>query len=165
MFWCPVLNFCSCDFVPLCWIVYFSVWGEGRKRKKTKEGVTRVSKYEGACLLGCRAIIRAMEAVSTSETSVSFYQTTLRNIPEDVLAAGRTWNVFSTPDDGNMSSFRNAMFGEPNDYVQGAVVVMTSRHPPKTFRLSEVNKPEHSWGQCCRWDECFMQPRRFRTHH
>jgi hypothetical protein len=29
------------------------------------------------------SIIRAMEAASTSETSVNFYQTTLRNNPED----------------------------------------------------------------------------------
>jgi hypothetical protein len=32
-----------------------------------------------------------MEAESTSETTVNFYQTTLRNIPEDItLAAVRT---------------------------------------------------------------------------
>jgi hypothetical protein len=37
-----------------------------------------------------------MEAVSTSETSVNFYQTTRRNIPEDshfILVAVRTWNL------------------------------------------------------------------------
>jgi hypothetical protein len=37
-----------------------------------------------------------MEAVSISETSVSFYETTQRNIPEDscfILAAVRTWNL------------------------------------------------------------------------
>jgi hypothetical protein len=37
-----------------------------------------------------------MEAVSTSETSVNFYQTTRRNIPEDsifVLAVVKTWNL------------------------------------------------------------------------
>jgi hypothetical protein len=45
---------------------------------------------ENDCLLGCCAsIIRimialTMEAVSTSETSVSFYQTIRRNVPEDV---------------------------------------------------------------------------------
>jgi hypothetical protein len=35
---------------------------------------------EGDSLLGCCTLI--MEAVSTSETSVNFYQTTGRNIPE-----------------------------------------------------------------------------------
>jgi hypothetical protein len=37
-----------------------------------------------------------MEAGSTSETSVNFYQTTRRNIPEDshfILAAVRTWDL------------------------------------------------------------------------
>jgi hypothetical protein len=42
---------------------------------------------EDDCLLGCCAIITAitliMEAASTSETSVNFYQTVWRNIPED----------------------------------------------------------------------------------
>jgi hypothetical protein len=37
--------------------------------------------YEDGCLLGCCALM--MEAGSTSETSVNFYQTTLRNNPED----------------------------------------------------------------------------------
>jgi hypothetical protein len=37
--------------------------------------------YEGGCLLGCCALM--MEAASTSETSVNFYQTTQRNNPED----------------------------------------------------------------------------------
>jgi hypothetical protein len=31
----------------------------------------------------CRAIALMMEAAITSETSVNFYQTTRRNIPED----------------------------------------------------------------------------------
>jgi hypothetical protein len=36
-----------------------------------------------------------MEAVNTSETSVTFYQTTKRNIPEDIFipVAVRTWNL------------------------------------------------------------------------
>jgi hypothetical protein len=38
-------------------------------------------KTEGDCLLGCYALMT--EEVCTSETSVSFYQTTRRNIPED----------------------------------------------------------------------------------
>jgi hypothetical protein len=37
-----------------------------------------------------RAIVLMMEAVSTSESSVNFYEATQRNIPEDVLAAERT---------------------------------------------------------------------------
>jgi hypothetical protein len=37
--------------------------------------------YEDGCLLGCCAVM--MEAVSTSETLVNFYQTTQRNFPED----------------------------------------------------------------------------------
>jgi hypothetical protein len=57
--------------------------------------------YEDGCLLGCCAVVGQkltdvleeltasviialmMEAASTSETSVNFYQTTQRNIPED----------------------------------------------------------------------------------
>jgi hypothetical protein len=41
---------------------------------------------EDGCLLGCwavREIALMMEAAKTSETSVNFYQTTGRNIPED----------------------------------------------------------------------------------
>jgi hypothetical protein len=47
------------------------------------------SKSEDDCLLGCCAfnfmaiIALMMEATSTSETSVNFYQTTRRNIAED----------------------------------------------------------------------------------
>jgi hypothetical protein len=37
--------------------------------------------YEDECLLECCVLM--MEAASTSETSVNFYQTTQRNIPED----------------------------------------------------------------------------------
>jgi hypothetical protein len=37
--------------------------------------------YEDGCLLGCCAVM--MEAASTSETSVNFYQTTRRSNPED----------------------------------------------------------------------------------
>jgi hypothetical protein len=45
-------------------------------------------KYEDVCLLDCCAVVvwliaLMMEAVSTSETSVNFYQTTRRNNPED----------------------------------------------------------------------------------
>jgi hypothetical protein len=40
-------------------------------------------------LLGCCAVL-AMEAISTSETSVNFYQTTRRNIPEDSHLHERT---------------------------------------------------------------------------
>jgi hypothetical protein len=36
--------------------------------------------YEDDCLLGCALM---MEAASTSETSVNFYQTTQRNNPKD----------------------------------------------------------------------------------
>jgi hypothetical protein len=40
--------------------------------------------YEGGCLLGCSAIVALMmEAARTSETSVNFYQTTRRYIPDD----------------------------------------------------------------------------------
>jgi hypothetical protein len=41
--------------------------------------------YEDDCLLGCCAAMIAlmMEAASTSETSVNFYQTIRCNIPED----------------------------------------------------------------------------------
>jgi hypothetical protein len=37
-------------------------------------------KYEDSCLLGC-CITMMMEAASTSEMSVNFYQTTWRNNP------------------------------------------------------------------------------------
>jgi hypothetical protein len=39
-----------------------------------------LSRFRGAC---CWVIALMMEAVITSETSVNFYQTTWRNIPED----------------------------------------------------------------------------------
>jgi hypothetical protein len=38
-------------------------------------------------------IFLMMEAENTSETSVNFYQATLRNNPEDSLATVRTWNL------------------------------------------------------------------------
>jgi hypothetical protein len=37
--------------------------------------------YEDVCLLGCCTLM--MEAAGTSETSVNFYQTTLRSNPDD----------------------------------------------------------------------------------
>jgi hypothetical protein len=40
-------------------------------------------KFTGILEMLAASIIRAMEAASTSETSISFYQTTRRNIPED----------------------------------------------------------------------------------
>jgi hypothetical protein len=39
------------------------------------------SEHEEDCLLGCCALM--MEAENTSETSVNFYQTTRRSIPDD----------------------------------------------------------------------------------
>jgi hypothetical protein len=47
---------------------------------------SRGDEYEDDCFLGCcalRAIGLIMEAVSVSETSGSFIQTTRRNVPED----------------------------------------------------------------------------------
>jgi hypothetical protein len=40
-------------------------------------------RFRGTYCLSLHAIVLVMEAVSTSETSVSFYHTTRRNIPED----------------------------------------------------------------------------------
>jgi hypothetical protein len=45
--------------------------------------------YEDGCLLGCCAM--AMEAGSTSETSVNFYLTTQRNNPEDSHLLSGHW--------------------------------------------------------------------------
>jgi hypothetical protein len=48
--------------------------------------------YEDHCLLECCAVSIAlmMETVSTSETSVKFYQITRRNIPEDIFLNGQS---------------------------------------------------------------------------
>jgi hypothetical protein len=43
--------------------------------------VSHGGEYEDVCLLDCCALM--MEAASTSETSVNFYQATRRNNPED----------------------------------------------------------------------------------
>jgi hypothetical protein len=50
-------------------------------------------KGTGNCLIHHQALM--MEAASTSETSVSFYQTTQRNIPEDSLHFRRRENLKS----------------------------------------------------------------------
>jgi hypothetical protein len=44
--------------------------------------------YEDDCILGyCAIITPVMKAASISETSVNFYQSTQRSIPEDQLSA------------------------------------------------------------------------------
>jgi hypothetical protein len=48
-----------------------------------QENRTPIMKALYVCYIFYRAIALMMETVSTSETSVSFYQTTWRNVPED----------------------------------------------------------------------------------
>jgi hypothetical protein len=56
----------------------------------TNEESVKATCHEGESLLGCP---RILEVISTYETSVSFYETTWRNIPEDILCV-KAFSVF-----------------------------------------------------------------------